>query len=441
MFSIIDYGAEGHVLDSLMQERVRPPSEELDSVVLESYSAVNSDGVSAIHRYTRQFDCEDFKEENIFLADEFVEDCVTNLDPELRSAVSVSTNNVKKVNKKIVEHIFDWNKELHPGHIVGERVFPLESTLLWVPAKKGPLISTAIMLCASAAVAGVEKIVLGTPPNASGLPDKNTIAAAKLAGATDFVCGNGLTIVAAAALGKWRHGQMRAIFGPGPQAVALAMANAAKYGVATQPGIGPSDSLIVFDQLSLNEASELARDFLTEIEHGTDSFTYALTTDETSAKALKDALDAECANLFGKNRAYEKIANSNHAAILTFDSANSLITFANDFGAEHLLIYETPEQSLSIQEKLTTAGEILVGKFTPFVAANYCIGVTAVLPTNGFSRSYSGITSRNFLRFSTHAQLNRNALLKLVPTIEAIGSAEGLPNHVQGAKARYKKQS
>jgi histidinol dehydrogenase len=95
-----------------------------------------------------------------------------------------------------------------------------------------------------------------------------------------------------------------------------------------------------------------------------------------------------------------------------------------------------PAESAELAARIETAGEILDGYCTPFVAANYCIGVTAILPTGAFGRSFSGINARNFVRFTSYGQLNRAGLRRLLPTIEAIGSAEGLPNHVEGARLR-----
>jgi len=293
------------------------------------------------------------------------------------------------------------------------------------------------MLCVAAKVAGVRKIIVGTPPSKGGFPDRNTIAAAQLSGATDFVCGNGLAIVASAATGNWPLGRVNAIYGPGPHAVAMAMARGAKYGVATQPGVGPSDSLIIFKGgLRDSQYADLARNFLTEIEHGKDSFTYALTTDAAAAGALSTALSQALLNVFGREAHYQQIADDMQGAIVVFDELNELIAFANQFAPEHLQFFMDPVESAELCARIETAGEILDGYYTPFVAANYCIGVTAVLPTGGFGRSFSGINARNFVRFTSYGQLDRAGLRRLLPTIEAIGSAEGLPNHVEGARLR-----
>ena len=436
MFPTIHYETGSSALRHALSQRLRLPDERLDKDVLTAYESVAAGGLDAVAEYTKRFDAPGFEVEDVLIDEKYVQGCVDSLPPKLATAIGVAIGNISAVNRRIMSSQESWTMTLREGHVVGERVTPLHSALVWVPARKAPLISTAIMLCVAAKIAGVKKIILGTPPSKAKLPDRNTVAAAKLAGATHFVCGNGLAIVAAAATGNWSLGQTNAIFGPGPHAVALAMLQSAKYGIATQPGIGPSDSLIIFGgALDQARVSLMARNFFAEIEHGKDSYTYALTTDRRAADALSKALERESVNLFGKEAHYRQLAGSHQAAIIVFRAADELIEFANGFAPEHLQLFMSQEDGAAMAPLIETAGEILDGFYTPFVAANYCVGITAVLPTNGFARSFSGITSRNFVRSTSYARLERGALDRLLPTIEAIGEAEGLPNHVAGARA------
>jgi histidinol dehydrogenase len=409
----------------------------MEADVRKAYAEVLLKGEKAITEYTSKFDYSGFTDENIFLSDSFVNSCVDQLTSDLKAAICQANKNIFKVNKQIMNTIQPWNIIIGEGHGVGERVYPLEKVLLWVPARKGPLISTAIMLCNAAATAGVKQIIVATPPGVNGELNADTIAAAKLAGATDFVCGNALSVIACAATGNWRYGKVNAIFGPGPNAVALTMLQGARYGVVTQPGVGPSDSMIVFDEITEKEANTLARDMLTETEHGVDSCTYALTTNAKAAQALQKALEGQKNNLFGKAEQYQKIAVSGNAAIVAFKTQAELITFANRFVAEHLMVFMDRPAADVYVEALSGAAELLVGKNIPFSSANYCVGVTAVLPTNGFARSYSGITSRNFVRYATRAELTPAAFDNLCGSIEVLGKSEKLPNHAYAATVRH----
>ncbi|MCM2442229.1 hypothetical protein HGO34_21100 [Agrobacterium vitis] len=434
MFPILQAAEIDSKLGVLLEKRSSIAHPELEAAVVSAFDALEQDGEKAIVDYTRRFDSETFCEEGIYLTDAFVESCVNGLEPDLRAAIDLAIKNISTVNAHIMSTLIDWTSELAPGHLVGERCLPQDSAMLWVPSRKAPLVSTAIMLCAAAATAEVKNIILATPPLADGFPDRNTVAAAYLAGARHFVCGNGLAIIAAASVGNWRHGRMNAIYGPGPQAIALAMHHGAKYGVATRPGIGPSDSLVIFENSEEDGYFDrLARNFLTEIEHGPDSFTYALTTSATAAKQLQNALKDTSDLQYGRNDHYASIAETAHGGVLVFADIDALVAFANRFSSEHLMINVTGNDRDYVLGNVVSS-ELLDGQFTPFAAANYCIGITAVLPTNGFARSCSGITSRDFIRFATYARLERQALSNLLPAIEAIGAVERLPNHVEAVR-------
>lgn len=437
MFPTVHHPSEGSVLEAALARRCGLPTNALERDVDRVYESVSAKGTDALVDYTKRYDAPDFEPGDYLISPAFADECVKSLPTELRTAIDTAIKNIGAVNRRIVSSLTSWTEVLEDGHVVGELAFPLNSALLWVPARKAPLISVAVMLCVAAKVAGVRKIIVGTPPSQGRLPDRNTIAAAKLSGATHFVCGNGLAVVASAATGNWPLGRVNAMFGPGPHALAMAMARGAKYGVATQPGVGPSDSLIIFKGgLRDSQYADLARNFLTEIEHGKDSFTYALTTDAEAARALSGALSQALLNVFGRDAHYRQIAADAQGAIIVFDELNELVEFTNQFAPEHLQFFMDPAESTELAARIETAGEILDGYCTPFVAANYCIGVTAVLPTGGFGRSFSGINARNFIRFTSYGQLDRAGLGRLLPTIEAIGSAEGLPNHVEGARLR-----
>jgi histidinol dehydrogenase len=162
------------------------------------FSDVEKNKDQAVIRATCNFDKVDLTE--ICLAESYVNKCVSSLTPELRSAVDKAIENIGQVNQALMPEAF-WKKEIRPGTIVGEKCTPLSCVGLWVPARKGPLVSTALMLTVAAKIAGVERIVVGMPPTKEGLGDPATIAAARLAGADQFIVGNGVAIIAALSVG------------------------------------------------------------------------------------------------------------------------------------------------------------------------------------------------------------------------------------------------
>jgi histidinol dehydrogenase len=184
--------------------------------------------------------------DKIRVDEEYIKQCVNGLSSELRNAIEKAIKNIAEVNEAIKPEEF-WTKEIRPGTIIGEKCTPLSSVGLWVPARKGPLVSTALMLTVAAKVAGVKRIIVGMSPKPDGKGDPATIAAAKLAGADEFVVGNGVGIIAGYSIGTNSIPEVDGIFGPGPNAIAAAMSVAFSYGKRTVVGIGPTEGAIIAD--------------------------------------------------------------------------------------------------------------------------------------------------------------------------------------------------
>jgi histidinol dehydrogenase len=282
----------------------------------------------------------------------------------------------------------------------------------------------------------VGRIVVAMPPCADGRPDSGTVAAARLSGAHEFVVGNGVAVIAALALGTESVPEVDGIFGPGPGAIAAAMATAFSYGTRTTLGIGPTDGMVLADETA--DARLVACDLVTEAEHGPDSVTVLVTT----SQPLAERVAAEVAQLVGEapepRRGYLEhvFGPDGMGCLVVAPDLDAACAAVNDFAPEHLIVAcdEAPaEQAL---ERIEHAGEILLGQHTPFSAANYAIGITAVLPTNGFARRFSGVTCRDMLKCSTLGSLSPEALAELAPTIAALAAHEGLPCHGAAARAR-----
>jgi len=181
-----------------------------------------------------------------------------------------------------------WEKQIRPGTVNGENVVPLDSVGIWIPARKGPLISTAIMLVVAAKTAGVKKIVVGMPPLKEGLGDQGTVAATKLAGANQFVIGNGVSIIAGFAQGTNSIPEVDGIYGPGPGGIAAAMSVAMTYGKKSVLGIGPTESVIFADETA--DPLKIAYDLINEGEHGPDSSSILVTTSTNLAHKVEALL-------------------------------------------------------------------------------------------------------------------------------------------------------
>jgi len=393
-------------------------------------------GDQAIHDATKRFDKVSL--DAIRLAPGTVAACAASIAPDLREAIDVAIGNIDEVNRALMPEPV-WRTEIRPGTMVGEKHTPLDAVGLWVPARKGPLVSTAIMLAVAARVAGVERIVMAMPPCADGKPDAGTVAAASLSGAHEFVMGNGVAVLAALTLGTESVPEVDGMFGPGPAAIAAAMATAFAYGKRTTVGLGPTDGLVLADDSA--DPAWVASDLLCEAEHGPDSVTVLVTTSPDLAARVATEVEHQAADVEeGRHTFLEQVFGPDGmGCIVVAPDLDAACEVVNDFAPEHCIVACDEPTTEAALGRITHAGEILLGHYTPFSAANYGIGITAVLPTSGFARAFSGVTCRDMLTCSTLGSLDANALAELLPMIAILGRHEGLPCHVASARVRRPK--
>jgi len=397
------------------------------------FDSVEREGDTAIINATEAYD--KVVPQTIGVDDNYIDSCINSLSQELRKAIEQAIENIEQVNAAIKPDDF-WSKEVRTGTIIGEKCTPLSSVGLWVPARKGPLVSTALMLTVAAKVAGVERIVVGMSPKSDGKGDPATIAAAKLAGANEFVVGNGVGIIAGFSIGTASVPEVDGIFGPGPNAIAAAMSVAFSYGKRTVVGIGPTEGAIIADENA--DAKTLAYDMISEAEHGPDSsFLLATHSEElalTIAEQLKGVIDT--VEQPRRDNLLAVFGSHGFGAIVITEDLKGSIDVVNEYAPEHLMIWCNSENEEKVLKDIRNTGEILIGPYTTFSAANYLIGITAVLPTNGFAKRFSGITCKDMLKFSSFGKLSKEAIQDLYPGIKAIGDYEGLPCHVKAAEIR-----
>ena len=363
-----------------------------------------------------------------------VERAARELTPELRRAIDVARSRITRVNEQLL--LRDRIVELDPGVRVGELFRPLEAVALWIPCRKGPLVSTALMLVCAARAAGVRRIVAMMPPRADGSADPGTLAASFISGATEFVLGNGVGLIAAATHGSESLSRVDGVFGPGPGGIAVAMGMAGMFGLKTVVGIGPTDCAVLADDSA--DPRLVAWDLASEAEHGPDSASLLVTTSETLARAVAAHLVEIIASSPEPRRSnlQQVFGSAGRGMLVVCSDFGAACALSARFAPEHLSIVCRPERRAEALS-CAVAGEILIGESTPFAAANYAIGITAVLPTNGAARAISGITARDMQRIMTFAEVSPSALEALGPTIEVLADYEGLPCHANAAKARY----
>jgi histidinol dehydrogenase len=423
---VYNYPADKDKIEQILSARNCIFDRSLFAHVQEIFNEVESKGDIAIKRYTKE--CDDSELGSVVLSRGYIESCVESIDNDLKAAIKKSIGNIKQVNELLMPERH-WEKTIRSGTVVGEQVSPLDTVGLWVPSRKAPLISSALMLVTAAKVAGVPNIIMALPPYKDGRAHPATVAAGHLAGADQIIVGNGVSIIAGLCLGTGSIKKADAIYGPGPGAITVSMAVAFSYGTRTQFGLGPTDSAIYADDTAC--ADLIAKDMLTEGEHGNDSASILVTTSHDLANSVKLKIENILKSDIKRKEILQHVfGKTGLGMIVVADNEDQAMGFVNFFAPEHILINVKEEDEQRLISKVINAGEILVGPYTPFSAANYSIGITAVLPTNGFAKRYSGITSRDMIKYSTIGKLSKEALAELHPHICAIGKHEELPNHV-----------
>ncbi|MBN2417935.1 MAG: histidinol dehydrogenase [Deltaproteobacteria bacterium] len=420
--------------DEILRKRLSPRKNLLDSSLISNitsiFNNVAGSGDNAVIEATKRFDS--IKIDSVRVPDEYIDRCLADLSPRFRHAVEKAVSNIREVNESLMPASY-WQKEIRPGTIIGEKVTPLESVGLYIPARKGPLVSTALMLVTSAKVAGVSNIVAGMPPQENGQANPSTVAAATIAGADRIVIGNGVAVIAGMTCGTESIPEVDGMFGPGPAGIAAAMSVAFSYGKKTVVGIGPTDCAVIADDSA--DPDWIARNLMCEAEHGPDSSVLFATTSMGLAEKVALALLDRIPKVDEKRRQIlsKVFGKEGMGAIAVVPDIKSACKIIDEYAPEHLMVACSKETQEKILSRIQNTGEILLGHNTPFSAANYAIGITAVLPTNGFARAFSGITCKDMIKTSTIGSLSEDALKELKDTIDALGEHEGLPCHVDAA--------
>ena len=430
---IYRYPEEKELLNQKLSRRKKLYDRSLIQSVTDIFNQVAESGDEAILHLTEKFD--HVQLDTLRMSEEYIRKCVGQIPDELLRAIHHARRNIEEVNRYLLPEGMKTVK-IREGTVIGEKTTPLASVGLWVPARKGPLISTALMLVGAAKVAGVKRIVVGMAPNVRGKADPATVAASIIAGATDIVVGNGVGVIAGFSMGTETIPEVDGIFGPGPGGIAAAMSVAFSYGKKTVLGIGPTDSAIICDETADPEI--LAYDMINEGEHGPDSSSILATTSMEVAEGVCRHLEAFIKKGPERGSILQTVfSEEGLGAVIHCESLEDAMDVINEYAPEHMIIKCKKNNEEAVLSGIRNAGEILVGDYAPFTAGNYAIGITAVLPTNGYAKSVSGVTSKDMVKTSTIGILDREALYRLLPTIREIGKWEGLPSHVLAVEKRF----
>lgn len=408
-------------------ERPLQNQENLSEQVKSVFDEVKNNGDKALKFFTERFD-------NVILNDlkvsEIEVDEANNLVPdELKSAIKLASENIRKFHnsqqeeKKIIETtegVFCWRESR-----------AIENIGIYVPGGTAPLFSTVLMLGIPATIAGCKNITICSPPDKNGKINPAILFTANSIGIKNIFKVGGSQAIAALTFGTETIPKVDKIFGPGNQYVTAAKQLALNYNLAIDIPAGPSEVLVIADEMSI--PSFVASDLLSQAEHGTDSQVILLSNSERIINEINIEIKKQLNDLPRKEIA--EIALLNSKSIL-LSSTNEAIEFSNIYAPEHLIL--AIENAENFTNKITNAGSVFLGNYSPESAGDYASGTNHTLPTNGFAKNYSGVSLDSFVKKITFQNITKTGIKNLGKTIELMAEAEELVAHKNAISIRLK---
>ncbi len=401
---------------------------DLSSLVKAVFTAVEKDGDQAVKKYSAKFDQTESPVLKISEAE--ISEAQKSVSPSLQKAIRLAAKNIETFHKAQLTKI----KKITTGKGVTCWIEPrpVETAGIYIPGGTAPLFSTVLMLAIPAKIAGCNNIILCSPPGKNGKIHPAVLYTASLAGVKKIYAVGGIQAIAAMSLGTSTIPKADKIFGPGNQYVTAAKQYAQQTGTAIDMPAGPSELLVIADQRA--NASFVAADLLSQAEHGTDSQVILLSDSPGLIADVITELKKQTAFLPRKNIILGSLKNSK--AILLKD-LDDCIRFSNQYAPEHLII-ATANPGWFVN-KINNAGSVFLGDYSPESAGDYASGTNHTLPTNGYARSYSGVSVDSFLKKISFQQISRQGLETIGPAIEEMASAEELMAHKNAVTIRLKK--
>lgn len=409
-------------------ERPTPTYDNIQGIVSSVFDTVKAKGDSALSEFTQKFDGVTI--DSFLVSTDELNQTEALIDKDLKEAIALAYQNIykfheaqktKPVEVQIDKGVFCWQEKR-----------AIQKVGLYIPGGSAPLFSTILMLAIPANIAGCEEIVLCTPPDKKGNVHPAILYAAKLCGVTKLFKVGGIQAIAAMTLGTESVPKVYKIFGPGNQYVTIAKQYATTLGVAIDMPAGPSELLIVADASA--DSSFIASDLLSQAEHGPDSQVILVSTDKSMLDRVEEALEIQIEVLPRVEIAKKAIANSK---LIYFDTKEEAAMCIDQYGPEHYIICSKDEDFYI--RSIHNAGSVFIGDYTPESAGDYASGTNHTLPTNGYTKQYSGVNLDSFLKQMTFQKITAEGIQKIGPAIEKMADSEGLQAHKNAVSIRLKK--
>lgn len=402
--------------NSLIEERVKAIVER-----------VEREGDAAIRALAQEIDGVELR--SLKVEEQEFKQAEAKVSSEVKSAIEVAVKNITSFHTAQLPQ--EVRVETQPGVVCIQRPVAIERVGLYIPGGTAPLFSTVLMLALPAKIAGCREVVLCTPTNKQGEVAAEVLYAARRCGVTSVFKVGGAQAVAAMAYGTESVPKVGKIFGPGNRYVTLAKQLVSGRNTSIDMPAGPSEVMVMADESA--SAEFVAADFLSQAEHGKDSQAMVVCSSVAIAEAVKAEVERQAAQLSREEYVNESLR---HSRAVVFDEREQMIAFANEYAAEHLIV--AMEDAWSVVDKITAAGSVFVGNYSPESAGDYASGTNHTLPTSGWAHSCSGVNIDSFMRKMTIQELTQEGLQALAPTIIAMADAEGLGAHAAAVKVRMK---
>lgn len=382
----------------------------------------------ALFEYTEKFDGARISADNILVTEEEIREAYREVDPELVEIIRRSLHNIRTYHEK--QRQYSWFDSRPDGTILGQKVTPLARVGVYVPGGKAAYPSSVLMNIAPAKVAGVDEIIMTTPPGKDGKVTATTLVAANEAGADRIYKAGGAQAIAALAFGTESIPKVDKIVGPGNIYVALAKKSV--YGhVSIDSVAGPSEILVLADETA--NPRYVAADLLSQAEHDELASAILVTTSEALAKEVSDWTDRFIRELSRGEIIRKSLDNYGH--ILLADTLEDAIDAANEIASEHMEIVTA--DPFEVMTKIRNAGAIFIGEYSSEPLGDYFAGPNHVLPTNGTAKFFSPLSVDDFIKKSSIISYSRDALEKVHTDIEKLAEAEHLTAHANSIKVRF----
>lgn len=399
--------------------------EEIGERVAAILAEVRTGGDAALRRIVRRI--EGYLPETFEVTRERRAEAAKAVSPQLQAALAQAKANIEAFHRAQLPAQVEV--ETMPGVRCVQRAVAIGRAGLYIPGGKAPLFSTVLMLALPARIAGCREVILCTPCGRDGRIAPEILYAADLCGVDRVFALGGAQAVAAMAYGTESIPRVDKIFGPGNRYVTKAKQLAGAADVAVDLPAGPSEVLVLADEDARPEFA--AADLLSQAEHGDDSQAVLVCRSEEFARRAIASVGEQAARLSRREAIGNSLANSR---IVVFSDPDEQIAFADAYAPEHLIV--AMRDAWDAAARITAAGSVFIGGYSPESAGDYASGTNHTLPTGGWARAYSGVNTESFMRKITYQELTRGGLEALAPTITAMAEAEGLDAHANAVRIR-----